>query len=976
MENTFLNLCVKHICTNNPSLVDTTIIVPSRRAISVITDVLSQRFEKPIFLPKMVTIQDFCCNIQQSSIPEDFTLIYHLYNCYTKAFEGIFPEESFEDFYSWGEMLLSDFDDIDKYRINHKAIFSNIADEAEIKSTFEYLNQHQIDAIKRFWEKAAVENTNNKDVRKNFVEFWNKLASIYEEFQRVLTENNLCYEGMSIRSIVENLEEKGPDFFGNENYIFIGFNAINKCEDAIFSYLKRHNNAKFYWDYDVYYKNDEINEAGYFIRQNLEKYPNELDESNFCNFEQEKDIHIVRTTNELSQAKICPELLSHIKENQSDYEDTAIILADEKLILPLLNSIPENIKANITLGYPLRTSAAYSFFENILDLYQNQNNGNFYFKDIIRLCESPLIPQNLRPTFLQMREKIKQDKLISISCNDEIIPKDNEKLANIFTIKTEPTLYVESLIDCIKNIFNKLNLNKLDKNIFYSIYTILNSLQTIVVQNKVQFQKIRFINTLVKRSLEGNSIAIKGEQLHGLQVMGILEARLLDFKNIILTSVTDGNLPKTSVGNSFIPYFLRVAYGMPTIKEQSAMYSYYFYRMIQRCKNLTLLYNEGTGENKSEKSRFLLQLLYESPFAVKELDKKGIPSISQSEYSYSITPTINHEIEISKDTQEVRAYFEQIKNQDTNAKHNYLSPSALKNYITCPMKFYFQNVRKLREPQEVEEMAQSLDYGNYFHHTMENLYTYEVEDPVSRKKILKPIPIEKGTIESIIADDAKIEDAIDKAMIQSKATANIRNHKSPEFITTKERVKTMLEYDRQRQPFSITGIEKDVFLTLSNGVNIGGKIDREDFWKGEIHIYDYKTGNCPPDKLQEKITVKTPKMGDHKNDTFYNIFNYGTFQGEALQTYMYASILKEKNPNKKIVPNLLFIQAMKDKNFSSEVTIDGNEYDSLHKEFEAKLVEKINEILDPTTKFTQNKKACQHCSYKNFCGEKETSLDT
>lgn len=973
MENSFLNLCIKHICENNSSLVDCTIVVPNRRAISFITNALNKQFDKPIFLPQMTTIQDFCCNLQQATIPEDFTLIYHLYNCYSRAFDGIFPEESFEDFYSWGEMLLSDFDDIDKYLINQRAIFSNIADEAELKHSFEFLNQHQIDAIKRFWEKANIGNEDKKNVGKNFIKFWNKLSTIYEDFQQTLRDKNLSYEGMAIRSIVENLEKNGTETFGNSTYIFIGFNAVNKCEEAIFSFLKRNNNAKFYWDYDVYYKNDDINEAGYFIRQNLEKFPNELDESYFNNFAQEKNIQIIKTTNELAQSKICPELLAKIKERQGNIEDTAIVLADEKLITPLLNSIPQEIKANITLGYPLRTSVAYSFFENILDMYQNCNNEKFYFKDIIRLCESPLIPNDLQNTFLKIRERIKQNKLISIHQDNDIFPQNDEKLSSLFHIKTNPTLYVKDLIECIKKLYKELNLNELDKHIFYSIYTTLNSLETIVEQNKIQFQKIHFINILLKRSLQGNTVAIKGEQLHGLQVMGILEARLLDFKNIILTSVTDGNLPKTTIGNSFIPYFLRVAYGMPTIKEQSAMYSYYFYRLIQRCQNLSLIYNEGAGENKSEKSRFILQLLYESPFAVKELEKDGINGISQIEYSYNITPSISSEIEISKDTPEVKEYFELIQSFDK--KHNYLSPSALKNYIRCPMKFYFQNIRKLNAPQEVDEMAQSLDFGNYFHHSMENLYSQEVENTDTHKIELIPIEITNDTIENILANESIIDEAIDKAMVQSKATENIRNHKSPEFIMTKQRVKTMLKYDQQRLPFSITGIEKEVIFTLPNGVNIGGKIDREDFWKGEIHLFDYKTGNCTPDKLHEKILVKTPTKGAHKDEQFYNLFNNGSFQDEALQTFMYAYILKEKNPTKTIVPNLLFIQAMQDEKFSSEVTIDGINYCSIHDKFGEKLVEKINEILDPTTKFTKNKKECLHCNFRNFCGEKGSAFE-
>ncbi len=952
MNKSFLELCVTDIYTKHASAFSNcTIVVPSKRAITYIRTYLSKCIEKPIFLPEMTTIQDFCISHQNATIPQDFTLIYLLYQAYTKAFNYTdLTKETFEDFYSWGEMLLADFNDIDKYLINPNAIFSNIADEEDIKSRFNELNNEQIETIKRFWNTTKFDQENENDVRKKFVDFWNKLPIIYADFKEILRQKNFCYEGMAMRSVAESDIDTKHQLFNDRQYIFLGFNALSNCETEIFKFLHNRKQAYFYWDYDVYYKDDKYNEAGTFVRKNMELFPNELDESSFNNFSHDKQIRIIKTPNEVAQAKICPSLLP---QPINEEHKCAIILADEKLIVPLLSSIPEEYDYNITLGYPLRSSVAYSLFETILDLCNNKKKDCFYFKDIIRLCENPIFPTEFQKQLAELRKYITDEKKITISAG-ECSQKCN--LPEIFNIRTETNNeeYIKDLTKSLVALNKQFKFSDLDKSILYTIYTELKTLETIVKENEIQFQKIKFINNLLKKSLQSKSIDSIGEPLAGLQIMGILEARLLDFDSIILTSVTEGNLPKTSSGSSFIPYSLRTSYGMPTIKEQSAMYSYYFYRLIQRCKNLTILYNEGGKDNKSEKSRFILQLLYESPFKIisdNEISnpQKTLSGIVLDEYNYNITPQNGLKIAVKKSSPEVLQYFESIR-----SKHS-LSPSAISTYITCPMKFYFQNIKHLKVPETVDEMPQPNDIGNFFHHTMYNIYNnYKGQDITTK------------TIDEIAANEEFIEDMISKALKESKASSNIMDNQSKEFQLTKMKVLKFLEFEKQHTPFRIESLEEFNNLKLSNGIRLGGFIDRVDTFGGYTRVIDYKTGKCSTtDDLQKKICV----------DDIDNLFVYSkTFQKEALQTFIYSYILKKSNKCSQVQPNLIFIQAINNPDFQTIVHTKDDELgfftDELCTTFENKLLTFIeNDFLNTNEDFRTNNDACLYCDFKLFCGK-------
>ncbi|MCQ2607262.1 MAG: PD-(D/E)XK nuclease family protein [Bacteroidales bacterium] len=961
--NTFLDLCVADILQKHGNdLTNTTVVFPSKRAMVFFRKSLGTQIKTPVFVPQMTTIQDFCLSRQKATIPDDFSLIFNLYDSYQKVTH---TTESFEEFFPWGEMLLSDFDDIDKYLINAKDIFSNIADYKDINSVFDYLSEEQINIIKRFWEATKIDEVQENDVRKNFITFWNLLYPIYEDFNSQLSLKGFSYEGKAIRGIAESSKESYDELFGNKKYIFLGFNALSKAETKIFTTLQKRQQAYFYWDYDVYYQKDKTHEAGIFIRKNLEQFKNELEYIQcFQNFEQDKDIHVVKLPNSVAQAKYCSKLLQEIKDANSNktnvFESTAILLADEKMIDPILSSIPNDIAYNITLGYPIRSSAAYTLFESILDMCMNKNGENLYFKDILRICENPLIPSNLQEDAAKLKKEIVKNRTITIK-SDDCTSICN--LPHIFNINTSIESYVKSLIDCVVEICRTHQLTAIDRSIFYTIYTELVSLQEVVNKNNIQFQKIKFINSLLKKTLQGKNIAIEGQPLEGLQVMGILESRMIDFKHIIMMSVNDGNLPKTSAGSSFIPYHLRTAFGMPTIKEQSAMYSYYFYRLIQRCEKLTIMYSENDNGKKSEKSRFIMQLLYESPF--KNLDNQENPNFKK--FNGIHTEDVGYEIEtrkpiewrVTKQLPEVQAYFSEIQDSTNNKA---LSPSSLAHFLQCELKFYFSAIKKLQVPEPVEDLTQSNEMGTYFHETMEKLYEQYLGQEITAEIINK----------KILTDEDGIITTIVNVMQKHHAPASVYDKESKEVKIILHQVKSLLSFDAQKTfaPITLEEQKKDnkfetiATLNLDNGksVKIGGKIDRLDLCNGVYRIVDYKTGKCPEPEKKLTFTMDT-MFGKDKN-----------FTREAFQTSLYSYILKKNNQDKKFQPNLYFLQNITSGESIQTKLINKSEGElesfegEIYQQFEENLKETITQMMsNDDFKQTNNEDTCKYCDFRNFC---------
>lgn len=965
MNKSFLDLCAQDILAKHANhFTTTTIVFPSKRAMSVFQMSLGKFIDKPIFMPQRTTIQDFCLSRQNATIPDSFLLLFYLYDAY-RTIQQRDIQESFEEFYPWGEMLLSDFNDIDKYLIDAKALYRNIADIKDIDNEFNFLEPSQRALVQQFWDITKIDNQNSDSARQKFIDFWNKLYAVYQSFNTKLDDLHLSYEGKAIRSVSEAGIEEQDKIFGDRTYIFIGFNALSTSESKIFNFLQKRKQAFFYWDYDTYYKKNENHEAGIFIRKNIESFPNELAESEFSNFENDKNINIINVPNAIAEAKWFGEYFNNLKDNNKTIDQTAIVLADEKMIDPLMRSIPDTIKYNITLGYPIRSSAAYTFFESILDLCQNKSGDKWYFKDVLRICENPLIPKNLQEDAKKLRCYITSDKHISLSA-EECLEKCN--LDYIWNLDTTIENYVQNLISCIQEIAKNQWITEIDKTILFTIYKELQAFNNLVSAGSIQLSTIKFINALLKKSLQGQNIAIQGNKEENLQILGILETRLLDFKNIIITSLTDNNLPKTSAGGSFIPYSLRTGFGMPTIKEQSAMYSYYFYRLLQRSENITILYYDFDNGKKCEKSRFIMQLLYESPFKIlleKETSQptyKILNGITIEKRGFDILMGKNVTSNtISKKERDVQNYFAQLK--DSNSKKK-LTPTSITNYLQCPLKFYFANIKKLREPQELDEIPQQNELGNYLHYAMHTLY-----DDLSKKH---PV-ITSEVLEQLQQDSETITNAIEQAMSDNHATAKVKDPNSTEMIITLQTIQNILQLDKKCN-FSIEGLEKnDEQITISN-VKVGGIIDRLDY--DTIHkvyrVIDYKTGTCK--NIDDKLSFSDENIFQDKSQ-------YDKMRKEAFQACLYSYILKENHPGNTYQPHLYFTQTFFAKDNNEEIqtsltynnqeitAFDKSSNEELYNLFEKKLKEIIDELLNEEIPFqmTTNTKKCEYCSFNRFC---------
>ena len=585
----------------------------------------------------------------------------------------------------------------------------------------------------------------------------------------------------------------------------------------------------------------------------------------------------------------------------------------------------------------------------------NKEGDKIYYKDFFRICENSLIPQEAAKNASKLRNKIIKEKLYTISAEE---CKNQCGMSYIFDISPKKgsnvsATYVSELINCILEICKNENLGEIDKSIFYTIYTELSAISKILEKQEIQLEKIQFVNSLLKKTLQGKTVAVEGQPLEGLQVMGILETRMLDFKNIIMTSVMDGNLPKNKVGGSFIPYNIRVRFGMPTIKEQSAMYSYYFYRLIQRCEKLTILYSEGTGENKAEKSRFILQLLYESPFknisSSEDNPNKTYNGISVEEYGYTINPRSEQPIEIAKNRPEVLEYIDKMLDGEKK-----LYPTTLSKFIQCELQFYFAHILGLQKPDEIDELPKAYDLGNYFHYAMEELYKPYVGKMLDEK-----------TIDALLADEEHIKKCLDKAMRKNNAPQTVANRESKEFLSTFKYIQNFLVFDK-KHICRIIALESNDTQTTINGVTLRGKIDRLDFYQNVYRIGDYKTGRWTDNTYKTKFTVKNIE----------NLFDSKEHQKEAFQTLLYAYILKSQNPDLNYQPNLYFVQNINNENPQTTLTVEKNEVQQfdgeLYNQFKEQLEQLISRLLQTTGIFEQtpHENNCKDCNFINFCGRK------
>jgi RecB family exonuclease len=948
----FLSQCAKYISKKHTGeLHNICVVFPNRRSGVFFNSYLQNEITGAVIAPEITTIGELISGYSGYFQAERLQLISVLYDVFQKHIQ---TTETFDEFYFWGEILLADFNDIDRYLVNAKDLFRNIFDIKEIESVFDYLTPEQKEALEHFWGSVAVND--KKEFQQKHLRIWEKLFSVYAEFKEILKEKKMAYAGMADRQVIEILGD-GNHRFEFKQYYFIGLNALNSCEKKFFRYLQKEQKATFLWDFDHFYLDDILNEAGRFMRENLKSFPPPNDFIlNTDLFSKKKNIKLVAVSSNYGQAQQIPIFL---KETESDFEsnfdNTAIVLADETLLFSSLGAIPTDIgTVNITMGYPAKNSMIYGFIMLLVNLLKNKRNDESrgviaYHRFVTDILNHQLLQywdSEKNKTFLN---EIQTNNRITIQLS-EINYSTLHKI--IFTLPEKVKNYSRYFLNVLAEIVRKFQTsepeNIMMSEIIYSVYQSIEKLELVlnetIHEQKREISDVVFFRLFIQY-LGTVSVAFEGEPLSGVQVMGILETRCLDFKNLVILGLNENKWPRTFTAPSFIPANIRKGFGLPGIDEQDAMYAYYFYRLIQRAENVTATYSvvkEGIGTG--ELSRYGFQLQY---------DSKHNPEKLNLDYNFGheqVKP-ISYE-----SSEEIVA-----KLLDNNTTEHPLSPSAINTYLQCSLRFYFRYVIQLPEPDELKEEIDGMIFGNIFHDTMEALYKPFV-GKVIRRSDIENIQKNKVLIEN------EIRKKIAKNYFKQKEEDTKKVIIEGKTLLIYENIKTylnqLLQVDMELTPFTLVSLEDSYKTNLEievNGkktfVNVGGKIDRVDKVNGKLRVLDYKTGYVKSTSFKAvdelfKRDAKDPKK-------------------EVLQAMIYTWVLSELTNEIDFHPAIYSLRDLFKEKFNPEITWTQHDFSfsELKEDFVTELKSLLTEIYSTENSFVQTPhlEHCSYCAYKTIC---------
>lgn len=939
------------------NLAHTAVVFPNKRAGLFFNEYLAQESDSPIWSPAYVSISELFRSLSPWEVGDPVKLVCELYKIFRRETQST---ETLDDFYFWGEMLISDFDDADKNKVDTDKLFSNLQDLRNIMDDYTFIDDEQEEAIRQFFQNFSIER--RTALKERFISLWNVLGNIYKGFRESLASQNIAYEGMMYRHVIEHLD---VDKLPYEKYVFVGFNVLNKVEHTLFTQLKDAGKAVFYWDYDEFYMKENrqavTHEAGEFIRRNLRDFPSPLSGELFKNLSKPKEVHYIASSTENAQARYLPQW---IRNNLTTPEkETAVVLCNEALLQPVLHSLPAEVKhVNITMGFPLSQTPVYSFLIALLELHThgfNFKSGRYTFQSVVTLLKHPYTRQLTGQAELLEKELTRNNRFYPLPGE---LGKD-EFLTRLFTPLSgnlNLCIRLSETLQQVAGIYQANTsgtedtdaFNQLYRESLFKAYTTINRFRTLIEEDELTVQSETFRRLLVK-VLSTTNIPFHGEPAIGMQVMGVLETRNLDFRHLVLLSVNEGQLPKSGGDSSFIPYNLRKAFGMTTIEHKIAVYAYYFYRLLQRAERITLIYNTSSdGLNRGEWSRFMLQFLIEWPHPItRQFLEAGQSPQGTSSITVEKTPDVMRRMQSLFD---VRA----------NPKAKF-SPSALNYYLDCPLKFYYRYVAGLSAPDEVSAEIDSATFGSIFHYAAEHIY----KDLTTHGKV-----INKEALETLLRNEVKLQDYVDTAF--KKLFFNVPQNEKPEYngvqlinsAVIARYLKQLLQNDLRYAPFTFIASEMEVDepidIQTPKGViksRIGGIIDRMDSKDGTLRIVDYKTGgdaDTPPH-------VESLFIPDKKRSNY------------VFQTFLYAAIMCRKQPTMKIAPALLYIHRAATETYSPVIQMGEprkpkeavEDFSKYEKEYRERLQGLLEEIFNPEKSFTQTEiiEKCTYCDFKALC---------
>lgn len=1033
--NTFLKYVAEDIFDKKGGdFQDTTIVFPNKRATLFFNNYLWQKSEgKTMWTPEYTTISELFSSLSTSSIADPIYLVCQLYESCLKHYPA--TEKTFDELYPLLEMMLADFQDVDNNLVPADKIFRNIAELQDL-TDYSYLEPEQIKAIQHFFNDLNWNKGTNE--QKQFTSLWDKLLDIYRDYQErlLISTDSMLYEGMLKRRVVEAAmgnsdSDSTEDILSrltSKTYVFVGFNVLNKAERELFKFIKKNKETLFYWDYDLSYcsgnpfeaeKKQHGFEAGMFILENIRDFGNAFTPSHeaYSNMKKPKTITFIQSPTENAQSRYIGEWVNQVIAPGDKQRESAIVLCNESLLQPTLHAIPKAVKANdteerlalnVTMGYPLSETPAYSLVQALLELQLKGRTqaGAWRYKQVAAVLKHPYIRR--------MTQGESNTTLLELTSKNVIFPKDSAFanspiLSQIFIKKTgrELTSYLSSVLSNasvgLPAQMEEADFNtQLYKESTFAAYTTINRIHS--QQESIPNMSALSDSTiarLVSRMLQSATIPFHGEPANGLQVMGFLETRNLDFRNVIMLSAGEGQMPRANKRPSLIPYTLQVAFGMTTIDKEVSIYAYYFYRLLQRAENITILWNTSTEDgHKGEMSRFLMQLMIESEqlfaegqeikllsfFTPSESMGKTVISIKKSE---DIIKRLHHKFDIA--TEQTPEWIEAHKERPRKL---FLSASAILCSMKCPLQFFFKYVAGLRPDDEVSEDIDDAIFGDIFHYAMEQIYKPYRGKPLTSSQIrtwandsqyLKYL-VDKGFFVKLFKFTEKnSEEHISLGNINYSGTQLIKHHVLRRLIKIQLEADahTAEEAEKTGGSLTILATEEEHSVTREIkpdggeppfSIRLGGIIDRIDMVDNgvakTIRIVDYKTSSNPHTASNIQQLFEATKVG-----TTYHI----------TQTMYYCDVLTEEGSHGAdklpVVPAIMYYK--NNRSFTSPVVAlncpglpkVGNakpriqDYvENCKEDFNPLMMQAIERIFEPG-EYTQceDDHTCKYCDFKQLC---------
>lgn len=949
----------------------TAVVFPNKRASLFLNASLVAQSRQPVWAPTYITISDLFRAHSPLSVGDPLKLVADLHKSFCEVTGG---SETLDHFFGWGQLLLADFDDLDKNMADATKVFANVRDLHELDD-ISYLTEEQTALLSRFFSNFNPDH--NSELKRRFLALWCRFHDIYRKFNERLERQGLAYEGALYRRVATDEAVA----FDHERYLFVGFNVVQPVEQRLFARLQKEGKARFYWDFDKYYmprkgRGTADNEASRYVASYLEAFPNELDNRDpelYDNFAKAKNITYVNAPTETAQAHYIGKWLHDDPRRMADGNRTAIVLCDEKLLKTAIHCIPDEVgQVNITTGYPLSQSPFSSLLSKLLELrtqgYSVQSD-KYRLKAVVSVLSHPystyisqgcgdlLMQVTDPPCFYLTPQQLMADEGLALLFG----PLEQEPGQNL------PHTLVQWTGRVLKAVAAGAGQDTTDplfQESLFKTFTLVNRLEGLMASGDLVID-VPTLQRLLTQLLQTTSIPFHGEPAVGLQVMGVLETRNLDFDHVLLLSCNDGNMPKGVNDTSFIPYGIRKAYGLTTVDNKVAIYAYYFHRLLQRAGDVTIMYNGTASTSQTgEMSRFMLQLLVESPHPIRREQLR----LGQETALFRAPEVEKNEATMGR----LLRLFDLAQSRKPKDEA-LLTPTAINTYMRCPVRFFYKYACDLRELDDVadEDMAHRL-FGNIFHTAAENIYT-KLMGPGTR--------INREAIDAVLKTKVDVEMAVDAAFAKELFKAIQPGHR-PEYnglqLISREVIvaylRRLLEIDRRLAPFDIVALEGAVAeeMEVEAGplhfkTTVGGRIDRLDRVVVDgtecMRVIDYKTGHPAKGGMTTIEDVFSPdKLNNHSD--YY------------LQTFVYSRIVRDSqkwDPEAlPVSPALLFIQNAAGEGYDPTLKLGGKPVRDIQDyaaETNLLLKQKVAEMFDPGTPFapTADAKTCQTCPYIGLC---------